>query len=76
MSCGVFAGAKGGACSNLESGNGSILQGYDPLITSDKEVFSDAELKRRRGAEGDFPNSSWVGLLELPKGKDFWGVNL
>ncbi len=24
MSCGMFAGAKGGTCTNLESGNGSI----------------------------------------------------
>ena len=46
------------------------------MITGDKESLTDSELKRRRRAEGDFPNSSWVGLLELPKGKDCWGVNL
>jgi hypothetical protein len=46
------------------------------VITGDKESLTDAELKRGGGAEGNFPNSSWVGLLELPKGKDFWGVNL
>ena len=46
------------------------------MITGDQESLTDSELKRRGGAEGDFPNSSWVGLLELPKGKDFWGVNL
>ena len=46
------------------------------MITGDKESLTDSKLKRRRRAEGDFPNSSWVGLLKLPKGKDFWGVNL
>jgi hypothetical protein len=46
------------------------------VITGDKETLTDSELKRRRRAEGDFPNSSWAGLLKLPKGKDFWGVNL
>jgi hypothetical protein len=46
------------------------------VITGDKESLTDSELKRRRRAEGDFPNSSWVGLLELLKGKDCWGVNL
>jgi hypothetical protein len=46
------------------------------VITGDKESLTDAELKRGGGAEGYFPNSSWVGLLKLPKGKDFWGVNL
>jgi hypothetical protein len=46
------------------------------VITGDQESLTDAELKRRGGAEGNFPNSSWVGHLELPKGKDFWGVNL
>jgi hypothetical protein len=40
------------------------------------KALTDSELKRRRRAEGDFPNSSWVGLLELPKGKNCWGVNL
>ena len=76
MSCGVFARAKGGTCTNLESGNRSIFGGYDPVITGDKETLTDAELKRRRRAEGDFSNSSWVDVLELPKGKDFCGVNL
>jgi hypothetical protein len=46
------------------------------VITGDEESLTDAELKRGGGAEGDFPNSSWVGPLKLPKGKDFWGVNL
>jgi len=46
------------------------------VITGDEESLTDAELKRGGGAEGDFPNSSWVGLLKLPKGKDFWGVYL
>jgi hypothetical protein len=46
------------------------------VITGDKESSTDAELKRGGRAEGDFPNSSRVGLLKLPKGKDFWGVNL
>jgi hypothetical protein len=46
------------------------------VITGDQESLTDAELKRGRGAEGDFPYSSCVGRLKLPKGKDFWGVNL
>jgi hypothetical protein len=46
------------------------------VITGDQESSTDAELKRGRRAEGDFPNSSWVGILKLPKGKDFWRVNL
>lgn len=46
------------------------------MITGDQESLTDSELKRRRGANGDFSNSSCVGLLELSKGKDFWGVNL
>jgi len=46
------------------------------VITGDKESLTDSELKRRRRAESDFPNSSWVGLLEPQKGKDCWGVNL
>lgn len=46
------------------------------MITSDKESLTDSELKRRRRAKGDFPNSSWVDVLELPKGKDLYGVNL
>jgi hypothetical protein len=46
------------------------------VITGDEESLTDAELKRGGGAEGGFPNSSWVGLLKLPKRKDFWGVNL
>jgi len=46
------------------------------MITGDKETLTDAELKRGGGAEGDFPNSSWVDVLELPKGKDLCGVNL
>jgi hypothetical protein len=46
------------------------------VITGDEESLTDAELKRGGGAKGDFPNSSWVSLLKLPKGKDFWGVNL
>ena len=76
MSCSVFSRAKSGTCANLESGNRSILGGYDSVITGDKESLTDAELKRRRRAEGDFPNSSWMDVLELPKGKDFCGVNL
>ena len=46
------------------------------MITGDKETLTDSELKRRRRAEGDFPNFSWVDVLELTKGKDFCGVNL
>ena len=46
------------------------------MITGDEESFADAELKRGGGAEGNFPNFPWVGILKLPKGKDFWGVNL
>ena len=46
------------------------------MITGDKESSTDAELKRRRRAKGDSPNSSWVYVLELSKGKDLCGVNL
>jgi hypothetical protein len=46
------------------------------VITGDQESSTDAELKRGGRAEGDFPNSSWVSLLKLPKGKDLWGVKL
>jgi hypothetical protein len=46
------------------------------VIAGDKETVTDSELKRRRRAEGDFPNLSWVDILELTKGKDFCGVNL
>ena len=46
------------------------------MIAGDKETLTDSELKRRRRAEGDFPNFSWVDVLELTKGKDFYGVNL
>ena len=46
------------------------------MITGDKETLTDSELKRRRRAEGNFPNSSWADVLELPKGKDFCRVNL
>ena len=46
------------------------------MITGDQESLTDSELKRRRRAEGDFANSSCVGLLEMPKGKDFCGVYL
>ena len=46
------------------------------MIAGDKEMLTDSELKRRRRAEGDFPNFSWVDVFELTKGKDFYGVNL
>ena len=46
------------------------------MIAGDKETVTDSELKRRRRAEGDFPNFSWVDILELTKGEDFCGVNL
>ena len=71
MSCGVFARAKGGTCTNLESGNRSIFGGYDPVITGDEESFADAELKRGGGAENEFSDSSGKMFLGLPEWKDF-----
>ena len=46
------------------------------MITGDKETLTDSELKRRRRAEGNFPNSSWADVLELSKEKDFCRENL
>jgi hypothetical protein len=71
MGCGVFAGAKGGACTDLESGNRSVLEGYDPVITGDEESLTNVELKRGRGAEIEFSDSSRELFLGLPEGKNF-----
>jgi hypothetical protein len=71
MSCGVFARAKGGTCTNLESGNRSILGGYDPVVTGDEESLTDTELKRARRADSEFSDSPGKMFLGLPEWKNF-----
>jgi hypothetical protein len=67
----MFAGAKGGACTDLKSWNRSLLGGYDPVITGDEESLSNAELKRGGGTEIEFSDSSRELFLGLPEEKDF-----
>jgi hypothetical protein len=67
----VFARAKGGTCTDLESRNRSILGGYDSMIACDDESLANAELERGRGTESEFSDSTGKLFLGQPKEEHF-----
>jgi hypothetical protein len=73
---GVFAGAEGRTCADLESGNGAIDCGDVSIVAGDEKPFSDSKLEGRRCAKSKFTNSASVELLKETQGAKMRGVNL
>jgi hypothetical protein len=73
---GVFAGAEGWTCADLESGNGAIDCGDVPIVAGDEKLFSDSKLEGGRGAKGKFTDSALVKFLKEAQGAKMRGVDL
>jgi hypothetical protein len=73
---GVFAGAKGRTCADLESGNGAIDCGDVPIVAGHEKPFSDPKLEGGGGAKGKFTNSASMELLKKTQGAKMRRVNL
>ena len=76
MSGGVFAGAEGWTCADLESGNGAIDGGDVPIVAGDEKLFSNPKLEGGRGAKGKLTDSASVKFLKEAQGAKMRGVNL